>query len=313
MHTRLYVALAVFVGLAVAGCSGTSVTPGPSLTNPALRSVASGRVKADKASYKRALYVADTVSNSVKILSNTYYRELGVITNGIAGPLGESIDRQGNLYIANAGGDVTEYAPGGTSPSFTYSASLTIPFSVVVDRHGSVYVANEGMYGGGSINEYFQGFNSVAKSCPVPRGDPQGVAVDAHSDVFVSVGFGIYEFSGGLSNCTPTFLSALQYTPISQLAVDSNSDLIVGAGLYYSAYVIAPPYSTVTRTIGSQGNIYGVSLSKKNKLLFAAYPSVYGGYVLVYNYQTGELITTLGLSYGISNATVAVDAPNAVY
>jgi hypothetical protein len=84
------------------------------------------RGKPDKASFKKALYAADANADVIKILSNTRYRQLGVITNGISHPIGESMDQRGNLYVANLGGanDVTEYAPGGTSPLFTYSAGL---------------------------------------------------------------------------------------------------------------------------------------------------------------------------------------------
>src|SRR5271155_2097172 len=57
--------------------------------------------KPDKASYLKALYIGDGFTHSIKILSDTYYHELGVITNGIAFPIAESMDQRGNLYVAN--------------------------------------------------------------------------------------------------------------------------------------------------------------------------------------------------------------------
>lgn len=152
--------IAALVTLGVAGCAGTSVTPGPLAANPPSQGEANGlrstalRVKPDNASYRRALYIADGSNNNVKILTNTYYRELGAITNGISGPTNLSMDQVGNLYVAN-GSDVVEYAPRGTSPSFTYSAEMLGVSDVAVDRHGNVYAAGlTGEYYD-TVNEYF--------------------------------------------------------------------------------------------------------------------------------------------------------------
>lgn len=152
MRPRFSVTLAAFIGVALAGCAGTNVTPWHSAPNPASQAVASGlgstasdnsklvgaahrgapglAVKPDKASYKKALYVYDATANAIKIFTNTYYREIGVITNGLSYPVGLSMDQLGNLYVANSvgpgssTGDVTEYASGATSPSFTYNAGM---------------------------------------------------------------------------------------------------------------------------------------------------------------------------------------------
>jgi len=275
------------------------------------RDASTQRAKPDKASYRRALYIGDGFTNSIKILSNTSYHELGVITNGISFPFAESMDQRGNLYVANemgtGTGDVTEYAPGDTSPSFTYSANMAIPYAVTVDRHGNVYEGDDS-----NINEYFQGFNTVTASCPIPGEDVLGLAVDTSGDVFAIGDGALYEYIGGLSNCSPSLLMSMQGTPIQAgLVLDSNNDLIAGAGLYVGAYVIAPPYSSVTRTIGSQTGTNGVSLTRRNKILFMANP--FSKNVMVYNYQTGELLKVLGDTYGISNADSVVDGPDAVH
>ncbi len=332
-------ALSICIILTIAGCAGANVTPGSSVANPASQSATSGlgsaalvpgnvgpapinhrapavRVKPDKASYQRALYVGDCATASIKILSNTYYHELGVITNGITCPFAESIDQQGNLYVANNEGlfegDVLEYAPGGTSPSFTYSANMGQPYAVTVDRHGNVYEAGDESASSLTINEYFQKFNTPIKSCPVPGNQiPFGLAVDTSGDVFVSGDHALYEFSGGLGNCNPTLLMSLEYMAPQGMVLDSNNDLLLGDGFYGGAYVIAPPYSAVTSIIGAApGQATSLSLNKKNKLLFIA-----SGFtdVLVYNYQTGALVKTLDSTYGISNSQSVVDAPNAVY
>lgn len=85
-----FLALAVFAGFTVAGCAGTNATPAPSIANPlssqvpgdfgrlgATRSgVPALRVKPDKASYRRALYILDRSNNIVKIFTNNHYRDL---------------------------------------------------------------------------------------------------------------------------------------------------------------------------------------------------------------------------------------------
>lgn len=320
---KAFSTLTLLVSFAVAGCAGPQTTPETSVANPASRVAALGSashaqpIKLDKASFKKALYVAEDDISAVKIFSNGNYRELGVITNGISFPNGLDMDQRSNLYVSNAGnGTVTEYAPGGTSPSFTYSAGMTVPQDVVVDRHGNVYEADNSGY----VNQYFQGFNEVTQSCPAPAQYtyPTAVTVDASGDVFVSyyrfdgIGSGLYEYVGGLKYCQSTYLSAMGSDNTHGLTIDSSNNLVASANSKNGGIdIIAPPYSSVTRTIGSAGYLYGLSLNRKNKLVFAA-SYVYGGTILVYNYQTGQLVKTLGSPYGIVNAYSVVDAPNAI-
>lgn len=329
MHPRFYIALAVVLCLAAAGCAGTNVSPGDLAGSGAAlhRGAPTLRVDPDKASYKRALYVADLKANDIKILTNTYYRELGTITEGISGPVAESMDQLGNLYVANFGtcgtssgysgcGDVTEYAPGTATPSFTYNANMNAPLGVAVDRHGNVFEADRN----GRVNQYFQGTNSVVQSCPPPKSlYPHAITVDLNGDVFVAYypsvtgesAYRIYEYMGGLSGCNGTSLSELA-TP--DLVLDSNDDLILSSNLSSLPQVdiLAPPYTYINRQVGS--GFYdprGMSLSKNNKLLFVA--DDVNDNVTVVNYRTGYNIKVLGANYGLIKPVAVVDAPNAVY
>ncbi|HTA54922.1 MAG TPA: hypothetical protein VK755_09305 [Candidatus Acidoferrales bacterium] len=327
MIPRFYAArhaLAVFLGLTVAGCAGTNVTPASLVGGaPALR------VKPNKASYKRALYVANYNPNTGEgnsiliftstIFKKTYYRELGAITNGIVNPVGLSMDRVGNLYVANFGhgtccGSVTEYAPGGQSPSSTYNNNMVAARGVTVDRLGNVYEADESGY----VNEYFQGLNYATASCPSPGSNLRAaaLAVDAGGDVFVSYlelsGPGpLYEYKGGLNGCNATYLVSVGSPDI---VLDSNENLIVANfnSSPPSVDVLDPPYTAISREIGS-GFKYptGLSINKKNNFAFVA--DAANENVTVISYQNGANTAVLGGSYGIKYPSAVVDGPNAVY
>jgi hypothetical protein len=316
--------LAVFASLAVAGCAGTNITPGPFAANQAgnftplvamHQAAPALRIKPDAGSYKRALYIVDFASNKpIKILTNTYYHELGSIPDG-GRPIADSIDQHGNLYVANNGAqNVTEYVPGDTSPSFTYDVNMHTPIAVTVDRLGNVYEVDfNSSYP--LVNEYFQGVNQVTQSCSAPGIFADGITVDTSGDVFLATRDGIYEYIGGLSGCSATLVNS-SIVNAGGMAMDANSNLIVCnqySAYYGSVEVLDPPYSSVSRTIGPVfGDPYSVSLNKKNKLVYVG--DVIYDTITVINYQTGQSVKVLnGATYGISTVVGVVDAPNAVY
>jgi DNA-binding beta-propeller fold protein YncE len=266
------------------------------------------------------LYVSDMNFNAVEILANRTYKNVGSISNGINGPGANFLDKKGNLYVANTGGGssesyIREYAPGATSPSFTYTAGMTDPVGVTVDAAGNVYETD---HLGGFVNEYAQGINAVLHSCPVVG--PVGVAVDASGDVFVdtatSTGANILEYFGLAMRGHPP---RCQFSTLGVtldfgggMVLDNNNALVVCDQTLQSVYIIAPPYSSITRTLGSDYiDPYQVALTKYNALAFVT--DVGLDEVFVYNYKTNTLVTTLGSGNGISLPFGAVDGPNAVH
>jgi hypothetical protein len=260
----------------------------------------------------RDLYVTDPFYNDVEILANGTYKNVGYISSGINGPNGDFLDKKGNLYVANSGVNIVEYAPGGTSPSFTYNASMLDPEGVSVDGAGNVYEAD---YAGSFVNEYPQGSNVVLHTCPVAN--PEGVAVDASGDVFVDTYMGnIFEYIGGLIKrghpyrCQPTTLGVTLGFG-GGMVLDINNDLVVCDQGARAVDIIDPPYSSITRTLGSGYELpYHVTLNKSNALAFVSDSSLYE--VFVYDYKTNTLVTTLGSGNGLVAPYSAVDGPNAV-
>lgn len=295
----------------LSGCAGATPKDGfaPNLTGNSNQ----GRQKADVSpgaySGARDLYVADLQSNSVKILKNGSYAELGQITNGIATPQSVFLDRHGNLYVVNFGAsNVTEYAPNSTTPLFTYNDQLVGPTEVSADAHGNVFVADQT---DDKILQYFQQSNTVAAAC-TQSGFILGIAVDSSNDVFVTNSSGqLVEYPGGLAGCNATVLGVSIPGAAFGITVDKQSDLVVCNTSAGTIEVIAPPYSSVTRTFGSSlVEPVNVTLNRDNRLAFVV---DWEKDVQVYNFATGALVKTLGTPYGLVNPFSAVDGPNAVY
>jgi DNA-binding beta-propeller fold protein YncE len=318
--------------LLLAGCGGSpgtsSTIPGSGMTQYSSRPssfwplLSIGAVPArhhHRYAGLRDLYVADPGRNAVEILANGTYKNVGSISNGISLPVGVFLDKKGNLYVANPypASNIREYAPGGTSPSFTYNTSMFDPEGVSVDGAGNVYEVD---YHGGFVNEYAQGTNAVLHSCTL--GSPLGVAVDASGDVFVDAVSSsgpftnIYEYIGGLIKrghpyrCQPTTLG-VEVLFGGGMALDNNNDLVVCDQDFPAVDIIDPPYSSITRTLGSgYFDPFDVTLNKSNALAFVA--DVGLDEVFVYDYKTNTLVTTLGSGNGLAVPYSAVDGPNAV-
>jgi hypothetical protein len=273
------------------------------------------------------LYVTDSTDsglNAVKIFRNGTYKNIGTISTGILGPVGDWLDKNGNLYVANSlGPNVTEYTSNTTTPSFTYSQSMQAPQSVATDAHGNVFEADLGAGSTqGHVNEYAQGSDNAIGSCYAGlhsggNTGAYGVAVDKNGDVFVSYGIpgsggaGIDEYMGGLGSCNEQKL-AITYASPGGVAVDAANDLVVCDPASSVVYVIPPPYISVPRTIGiGFSKPTAVTLSKDNTRAFVT--DVGNHTVTIVNYQTGANMTVLGPANGLSAPKGAVDGPNAVY
>lgn len=89
------------------------------------------------------LYVSDTETNDVYVYSYPDDKPTGTLT-GFKEPAGECVDKSGDVFVANTGGDdVLEYAHGGTSPMATLNDPGYFPVGCSIDpTTGNLAVTN---------------------------------------------------------------------------------------------------------------------------------------------------------------------------
>jgi hypothetical protein len=241
---------------------------------------------------------------------------LGTISNGIKGPLGNWADKEGNLYVADGNGaDVTEYNVL-SNLIFTYSADMVTPTVVTTDRFGAVYEGD----GAASVHEYAQQNNSPAATCVISGTTSDivvfGVALDRHGDVFVSYESGltgyIIEYKHGLidSDCEGTVLP-ITLNEAGGIAVDKQGNLVVCDSAAPAVDIIAPPYTSITGTLGSGwARPVNVSIDKAGTQAYVS--DIAAGVVQVLTYPGGSILASLGRANGLFDPVAAVDSENYV-
>ena len=197
------------------------------------------------------LYVTDPKVGKLEVLDPSY-NIVETITNGLSNPVGDFVDSQGNLYVANekncsGGGNVVEYPLSATSPSFTYTQGLICPMYVGADSKGHVFVFD---YGYGTLSMFLAEFN---------QGSDQQIAT------WSTCNTGYYAFCDA-----PT-----------GLAVGPNDSLFVT--LYGAAHGSLNPFWVVDDILfnykneqlyvaGNNGPGGGTAVDKKLNILVGAYP-----------------------------------------
>jgi DNA-binding beta-propeller fold protein YncE len=250
------------------------------------------------------------------VIDNHDWTNDGTLT-GLSAPDGDFVDAEHNLYVADyANFEIAEFAHGSTSPTFIYNEGINDPINVATDKSGNVYAANWNHGANGGVFEYAQGNNVTTNICSV-TGGVEGIAVDKSGDVFIdSVNSGyagvITEFVGGLSGCHGKTLSISGLGGLGGMAIDKSGNLIVVDQTNAKVDVIAPPYSSITGTLGSGfSGPFHVTLNETNKEAYVADTGT--GVIDVLSYPSGKLIDAIGSSSGLVNPWAAVYGSNAVY
>jgi sugar lactone lactonase YvrE len=279
-----------------AGCSSGSV---PSTVPSQADRFISPEAKECKAA---KLYVSSYKLDYVAMYCTKGHNQppLAKITNGIETPEGDAVDAKGNLYVTNTSANtVTEYAPGTTTPAFTYSSGLGDPAGVAVDGKENVYVTT---LSPASVEVFPQGSNSPSqRMTDTPY--PIDVAIDASGNAYVTSytsGFKsgeILEYSPG--STTGKNLGIVTKEP-GGIAIDKAGD-IVTADQGLPGVLVFPPGKTSPSETFAQNTIDPdpVRLSPSEKTVYVG--DAIRNHVYVYDYPSGTLIDTI---------SDGVDGPN---
>lgn len=295
----------------------------------ASRSVVAGHHARSLSKAGGDLYVSDGGLQAVAVFSNMGWGYVGEIGSNLVGADRDWVDKKGNLYVANCcvEKNIVEYDPAG-SLIFTYSDGLTNPITVTTDRKGNVYAGDYSSlyhyYSYGDVVEYAQESNNAEATCFV--GDAlgsgtEGIAVDKKGDVFVSYNSNAFygpgylvEYKHGLRGCRVTALG-ITLGFAGGIALDKNANLLVVDQSNTAIDVVAPPYTSISGTFGSNLYIpFGVTINKSNTQAYVVteMTSTAASFVDILSYPSGSLIKTLNSSDGLSEPYGAVDSQNFV-
>lgn len=277
------------------------------------------------------LYVTDPKVQQVEVLDPSY-NLAKTYTTGLATPLGDFVDPKGNLYVANQSdcvhGNVVEYAHGATSPTFTYSASLSCPVAVGADKHGHVYVFDAGG-GNTTLYRFNQAKNKVVKSWNACNKtlytscSPESLTMGSNNWVYMTI-WGL--LPGGKPSgywVVDILVPSLNqqgyvpgsYGPAGGTAIDKKKNLLAGAypvggcggsRLTGNETIVELPYpyhgsDWCPHDLGYIGftAVTGLALSYDQKSLYVA---DYGGANLtVLSYPNGTYVTSLGAANGLTD------------
>jgi hypothetical protein len=257
----------------LAGCSGGSgAGPPTAILN-------SGKPAPSPAKRPADLAVAEYYAGSSLVnIYNKRYKKIAKISAGISEPFALWYDDAKNLYSANynnSSGDVTEYADGTSTPSYTYSFGVNCPTGITTDKNLDVFISDSCVEG---VTEFPQeSYNQIGQCTGIAA--PQNVALDAAGDVFVTyyddtTGHGaIDEFAGGLNNgCNATNIvpsgSQGSFNSTDGLLVDKHNNLIVVDNANATVDIVPPPYTTISKYITGFKYPFRIALNAKQNLLY---------------------------------------------
>lgn len=151
----------------LAGCSGGSQSPGiPSAT--AMQRMRATSWMAPDAKSSDLLYISEQIGDVV-VFSYPKGKLVGTLT-GLPDPQGECVDKKGDVFVTTfGGGEILEYAHGGTSPIATLTDPGWQPNGCSVDpATGNVAVANivTTYFSEGSLAIYPKGSTSATYYTP---------------------------------------------------------------------------------------------------------------------------------------------------
>jgi hypothetical protein len=306
--------------LTFAGCSASSpggAPSGASLLGISTRAAdpAAGLLSTGATS-KGLLFVANGRNNAVDIYDkNPPNALLGKITNGIVGPNGMAVDTAGDLFVANTDNQtVTEYPPGSTKPSKTYTKGfngklLTNPLNVAVGNDGTLYLVNYTFVGNGSeVLEYPRHSLNPSLRISIPGG-AEGLALDHKNNLYVSfngqAGGQILKFA---PHSTTGKDLGITFGFAGGLAFDGKQNLLVCDQTAPAIYVFPPGATKPSKTItGGFADPYHIAFGQHFLRLYVADSA--GHDVLIYSYPAGTIAAKIHRQFTAYGVAVNPPAP----
>jgi streptogramin lyase len=279
--TRRALVAAAAVSFA-AGCSGNSLTSGPSSSltpsanhyagpvrilrgpdvsgpivvplYPTKHSAPAGWPKKKQAA---TLFVADCADGVLLYNPNDANSgPEGSITSGISCAFGAAVDKKGDLYVADISASaVYVFPPGATSPSLTITDGISGPYGVIVDSKGNVFVTN---LDNNTVTAYAAGQTSPFEDISFDDyGQAVGIAVDSKNNVWVACDDvnAVYEIKAGSTGATNAGLSGLD-GPVG-ITIGEKDQIFVanfgGSNVGVYKYGSTSPSETITSGIETNG------------------------------------------------------------
>jgi hypothetical protein len=208
-----------------------------------------------------SLYVSNFYGKNVQEYVHGSTTPSFTYSTGLTSPVAVSVDRHGNVFVADFGNGspsvVVEYPQGSNTPSATCNTGFANEGIAVVN--GAVFVSAE---------QYPHGY--------------------------------LIEFPNGLSGCHSKLLP-VTVSFAGGLEVDNHKNLLwcdEGGYDYGGVDILAPPYTSVSRTLDVKFAAR-TALNGTNTLIFVTQPSV--NTIAVDKYPSGTPITTLGQANGLND------------
>lgn len=207
-------------------------------------------------------------------------------THPLISPQGLAVASNGNLYVANSGGNnILVYSPNQTQlESETITGEIYTPESVAFDRYGNLWVANTG---NSSITEYKPGgVQIIPNTITIGVSSPHVIAFDGLNELYVNNAYEnvtVYEVPSGttavlgqnafimLLNTSDVFGNLTAFTGMASfgpnIVFGSNSNSLLNApqsllrGLArYSGELL--PETCFSAAFDSTGNLYCANLDE---------------------------------------------------
>jgi hypothetical protein len=291
MRYRFLLGTAVSAAL-LAACSGSPAGGPPSLGASASRPALRAGITARPGAGQSLLYVADQFNQRVAIFAQGGGGNpppIGQITDGIAGPDGLFVDRNGTLYVCNFGaGTVTEYPAGQTSPSKTLTGSIG-PKYVTAGNDGTVYVSDFNSGSNGRVLEYAGGSTTPTTTIPISP-YPAGVALDNRNRLYVAYGdaanndLEVLRFAPGRTKGKNLGIHVAHGSP-GGMTIDNHQDLVIADQAVAVVDIFPPGATQPSHEIGGFNLAYQVALTHKDTRLWVSDP--FGPSVQEVSYPAG--------------------------